>query len=129
LHLHADEELKSWRLEMGQRKNLYLIFKEAVNNAMKYSGCANLHVELMRDRSAIVLRVVDDGGGFDATANNGSVGGGNGLSNMRNRAAEIPGTLSITSGSGKGTTVELRFVPGESKRSLEPMTPGAEQAQ
>lgn len=126
LHLHADEELKSRRLEMGQRKNLYLIFKEAVNNAMKYSGCANLHVDLVRDKSAIVLRVVDDGSGFDLKNGNGSMGGGNGLGNMRNRATEIPGTLSITSAKGQGTTVELRFVPGESKSSLEPMTPGAD---
>ncbi|MBK9419184.1 MAG: hypothetical protein IPN62_18365 [Flavobacteriales bacterium] len=131
LHLHADEELKSWRLEMTQRKNLYLIFKEAVNNAMKYSGCANLHVELVRDKSTIVLRVVDDGSGFDVRNGNGNVGGGNGngLGNMRNRAAEIPGTLTISSTLGQGTTVELRFTPGESKSSLEPMTPGSEQAQ
>ncbi len=128
LHFHAEEELKTWRLDMTQRKNLYLIFKEAVNNAVKYSGCANLRVELLRDRYTIVLRVKDDGSGFDATATNGSVGGGNGLGNMRNRAAEIPGTLSITSTLGQGTTVELHFTPGEGKRSLEPMTPGAEQA-
>ena len=138
LHLHADEELKTWRLEMTQRKNLYLIFKEAVNNAVKYSGCANLRVELVRDRSAIVLRVSDDGSGFDMNPgsgpgqaqNNGSVGGGNGLANMRNRAAEIPGTLTITSAiaqasssrSSGGTTVELRFVPGSARRSLEPLS-------
>jgi signal transduction histidine kinase len=50
-------------------------------------------------------------------------GGGNGLPNMRNRAADIPGTFTLTSAPGKGTTVELRFVPGSGKRSLEPMTP------
>lgn len=126
LHLHADEELKTWRLEMTQRKNLYLIFKEAVNNAMKYSGCKNLRVELMRDKSAVVLRVVDDGSGFDPHNGNGSVGGGNGLGNMRNRAAEIPGTLTVTSALEEGTTVELCFTPGEGKSSLEPMTQGAE---
>jgi signal transduction histidine kinase len=60
------------------------------------------------------------------TCSNESGGGGNGLGNMRNRAAEIPGTLTITSAPGQGTTVELRFVPGEGKRSLEPMTPGAD---
>jgi len=112
LHLHADEELKSVRLEMTQRKNLYLIFKEAVNNAMKYAGCTNLHVELRRDKSALVLRVVDDGIGFDLNNGNGSIGGGNGLGNMRNRAAEIPGALTISSAMGQGTTVELRFMPG-----------------
>ncbi len=112
LHLHADEELKERRLEMTQRKNLYLIFKEAVNNAMKYADCANLRIELLRDRSAVVLRVVDDGKGFDTNAINGAVGGGNGLGNMHKRAAEIPGVLTVTSAPGQGTAVELRFVPG-----------------
>ena len=112
LHLHADEELKVRRLEMTQRKNLYLIFKEAVNNAMKYADCANLRIELLRDRSSVVLRVVDDGRGFDPNAINGAVGGGNGLGNMHKRAAEIPGDLIITSAPGQGTAVELRFVPG-----------------
>lgn len=128
LHLHTDEALRNWRLEMSQRKNLYLIFKEAVNNAMKYSGCTHLRVELIRDRSVVVLRVEDDGRGFDMNDGNGSTGGGNGLGNMRNRAAEIPGTLTITSANGQGTTVELRFVPGYGKRSLEPMMSGPEQA-
>jgi len=125
LHLHAQEDLKRCRLEMTQRKNLYLIFKEAVNNAVKYSDCANLRVELVRDKSAIVLRVKDDGKGFDPNAGNGSAGGGNGIGNMRNRAAEIPGTLGINSTPGNGTTLELRFVPG--KRSLEPMTNNGEE--
>ena len=75
-----------------------------------------------------MLRVVDDGVGFETKSDNGSVGGGNGLGNMRNRAAEIPGTLNITSALGKGTTVELRFVPGEGKSSLETMTPDADLA-
>lgn len=122
LHLRADEELKHERLEMTQRKNLYLIFKEAVNNAVKYSCCANLRVELVCDKSAVLLRVADDGKGFDPSMLNESAGGGNGLGNMRNRAAEIPGTLTITSALGKGTTVELHFVPGTKKRSLESMT-------
>ena len=100
------------KLGMTGRKNLYLIFKEAVNNAMKYADCANLRIELLRDRSAVVLRVVDDGKGFDTNAINGAVGGGNGLGNMHKRAAEIPGVLTVTSAPGQGTAVELRFVPG-----------------
>jgi len=122
LHMHADEDLKNRRLEMTQRKDLYLIFKEAVNNAMKYSGCLNLRVDLIREGGGILMRIQDDGRGFDPLAGNGSVGGGNGVGNMRVRAATIPGTLTINSEVGQGTTVELRFVPGEGRKSLDPMT-------
>ncbi|HMQ75395.1 MAG TPA: two-component regulator propeller domain-containing protein [Flavobacteriales bacterium] len=121
LSFQAEEDLKTWRLGMAQRKNLYLIFKEAVNNAVKYSGCAHLRIELSRDGRCIVLRVNDDGVGFDPGSNGHSPGGGNGLINMRQRAAELPGTLTITSAAGQGTTVELRFDPTSGRRSLEPM--------
>ena len=49
---------------MVQRKNLYLIFKEAVNNAAKYSGCRNLIVRVAQVGRDVVLRVADDGRGW-----------------------------------------------------------------
>ena len=56
LDLEVDEALLGDRLDMGQRKNLYLIFKEAVNNAIKYAECSRITVPLMTgtgDRSPL----------------------------------------------------------------------------
>jgi signal transduction histidine kinase len=100
-------------LDMVQRKNLYLIFKEAVNNAAKYSGCRKLTVRVGHEGREVVLRVSDDGRGMDLaqrTSGNGQ-GGGNGLANMRTRALEMGGELQVLSAPGEGTTVELRFRP------------------
>ncbi len=122
LHFDHDPALRALPLDMAARKNLYLVFKEAVNNAVKYSGCTELTVDLVRERSNIVLRIADNGQGFDTQHVQSSSGGGNGLSNMRKRAAELGATLSITSSAGKGTAIELRFVPDGRAKSLDTMT-------
>ncbi|MBK7754781.1 MAG: hypothetical protein IPI41_19920 [Flavobacteriales bacterium] len=98
------------------------MFKEAVNNAVKYSGCTELRVTLVRDRSQIVLRIADDGQGFDTQHVQSASGGGNGLPNMRKRAAELGASLTITSAVGKGTAIELLFVPDGRAKSLDAMT-------
>ncbi|MBL7986191.1 MAG: hypothetical protein JNM91_14385 [Flavobacteriales bacterium] len=122
LHFDHDPSLRALPLDMAARKNLYLVFKEAVNNAVKYSGCTELTVDLVRDRSHIVLRIADNGQGFDPQHTASTSGGGNGLPNMRKRAAELGATLTITSSAGKGTAIELRFVPDGRAKSLDTMT-------
>jgi two-component system, NarL family, sensor histidine kinase UhpB len=92
-------------LSSDKRKSLFLIFKEAVNNAAKYSKATHLKMGLHQTNSTLVLRVEDNGAGFDerlATS-------GNGLRNQRERAKEINGALTITSTTGKGTVVELQL--------------------
>jgi two-component system NarL family sensor kinase len=97
---------------------------------VKYSDCTELRVTLVRDRSQIVLSIADNGKGFDTAHVHSATGGGNGLPNMRKRADELGAQLSITSAVGKGTTIELRFVPdGPAQRqagakSLDAMTDG-----
>ena len=100
-------------LDMVQRKNLYLIFKEAVNNAAKYSSCKTLTVRVAHAGRDVVLRVTDDGRGMDLSRSAERIGngGGNGLVNMQARAREIGGKLEVRSAPGEGTTVELRFTP------------------
>ncbi|MBK9075959.1 MAG: hypothetical protein IPL77_13465 [Flavobacteriales bacterium] len=122
LHFDHDPALRSLPLDMAARKNLYLVFKEAVNNAVKYSACTELSVTLVRERGQIVLRITDDGKGFDTQHVQSTSGGGNGLPNMRKRAAELGATLSITSAEGKGTAIELLFVPDGRAKSLDAMT-------
>lgn len=91
------------RLPMSYRENLYLIFKEALNNSLRHSGCQEieLSVALQGRRLEVVLR--DDGRGFDPDGRR-----GNGLDNMRSRAERIGGRLSVEASRDNGTAV--RFV-------------------
>jgi ligand-binding sensor domain-containing protein len=104
-HFSADEKLRTEKMDMAQRKDFYLIFKEAINNAAKYSQCKNVWVTIRERESEISMEVKDDGKGFDmATAKS-----GNGLSNMKSRAAQIKGNLDVESYPGTGTVVRLSF--------------------
>ncbi len=115
IHFDLGPGVSGLSLDMGQRKNCYLIFKEAVNNAAKYSGCKNVTIgmELGAGRK-LILKVRDDGKGFDniidANEKEAPTLGGNGLINMRKRAAELKGTLTFNAASGKGTEVILEFL-------------------
>ena len=96
-------------LEMAKRKNFYLIFKEAINNALKYSGCKNLWVDISLHHHQLELLVKDDGKGFDVKKiRSMNTLSGNGVRNMEMRAKEMKGNWSIVS-SDSGTIVKLAF--------------------
>ena len=99
----ADQQLKQVTLSTQQRKNLYLIFKEAINNAAKHAACSYISVKLYRKNNTICLDITDDGKGFTAKESE----NGNGQNNMRLRAAAIKASFNITSGPGKGTNIQL----------------------
>jgi signal transduction histidine kinase len=90
-------------LSMEVKNNMYLIFKEAVNNLSKYSGAANAKLSLTFDDKNIHLKIEDNGKGFkeDEIKHRG------GLSNMQHRAEEIKGVIKINSVIEKGTNIEL----------------------
>jgi signal transduction histidine kinase len=92
-------------INSDKRRNLFLIFKEAINNAAKYSNALQLKISLVQTHQHLHLTVSDNGKGFDET----KVRTGNGLRNLRERATEVGGTLNIKSELGKGTEVELRM--------------------
>lgn len=94
------------RLNLNTRKHFFLIYKEAVNNVAKYSQCRRVTIDLVRYPNGIVLRIRDDGKGFDPVhISNGS---GNGLKNMKHRATSIRGTIQIESVPGSGTSIILK---------------------
>ncbi|GJQ64374.1 MAG: hypothetical protein SCALA702_34270 [Melioribacteraceae bacterium] len=96
--------LEKIRLPMEKRKNLYLIFKEALSNSVKYSECTEIIIETYIEGKNIRVTLTDNGKGFDpATSSR-----GNGLNNMRDRAKNIKGELKIESVAGKGTTVDFK---------------------
>ncbi len=103
LDFRADETLDDLSLSMEERKNLYMVCKEAVNNAVKYSGCSNLTMNLSRNGGNLHAGISDDGKGFLTTAGY----EGNGLKNMKHRAEQIGAQLNIASEPGKGSAVTL----------------------
>jgi signal transduction histidine kinase len=115
LHLHYDLHLAMLNLEMEKRKNFFLIYKEAVNNVVKYSEAKNLTVDIRRKGNRIIMKIEDDGKGFDLSKTSEGFkssdvyGGGNGLKNMQNRAKEMKGHLKMHSEPGKGTRIEVAF--------------------
>lgn len=90
-------------MTMQQRRDFYLIFKEAVNNLAKYSGPSNAVVQVIATQESISLLVKDDGKGFNIS----EIVTGNGLYNMQQRAKANGGSLTVESVKGKGTSVFL----------------------
>ncbi|HVF80719.1 MAG TPA: two-component regulator propeller domain-containing protein [Flavisolibacter sp.] len=114
-HFSHDRHVIATNLAMEKRKNFYLVFKEAVNNVLKYAGCKNLSVTICQKGGFIIMKIADDGKGFDLAKTSEGYkssdvyGGGNGLKNMQYRAKEMRGHLKIETAPGKGSLVELRF--------------------
>jgi len=98
-----DETLNEISLPMGIRRNIYLIFKEALNNMTKYSNATRASVKMLHENRSVILLISDNGIGFDHTASH----NGNGISNMLQRAEEIGARLRIESEYGAGTNIEL----------------------
>ena len=93
----------SIKLDIKKRKDFYLLFKEAVNNAAKYSHCNNLLVHVWQDAQFLHLQVTDDGIGFNEKI----IKLGNGLINMRERAVNMFAKINIEAAPGKGTSITL----------------------
>ncbi len=96
------------KLSMEQRRNFYLIFKESVNNLIKYSHCSNASVQVVVERRKLLMIIEDDGVGFNPEIPRDR----NGLLNLKARAASLKGTLNILSDTGKGTKLRLEFPIG-----------------
>ena len=85
------------------RRQLYLVFKEGINNIVRHSGASRVEIEFDRAGNRLSLRLRDDGKGFDPKLPS----KGHGLGNMRRRATALGGTLDIDSAAGAGTTVRM----------------------
>ncbi len=92
-------------LGMEGRRDFFLVFKEALNNAAKYSKATMVVVRVGFHNKRLILLVEDNGCGFDAV----NADSGNGLGNMQKRAASMRGRLQIQSKPGEGTHVTLNI--------------------
>jgi signal transduction histidine kinase len=82
---------------------VYRVAQEALHNALRHSGAAEVHVSLCPGPRRVTLDVTDDGGGFVT----GAASGGLGLASMRERAAAVGASLTIRSAPGQGTSIRL----------------------
>ncbi len=92
-------------LEMEKRRELYLIFKEAVNNLAKYSAAKNARICITTSEEVLELLIEDDGVGFEPK----DLSTGNGLHNMKQRARHCGGSLVLNSVPGQGTRLVFRM--------------------
>jgi signal transduction histidine kinase len=117
-HFDADEELKKIQFTGEQRKNIFLIFKEALHNIVKYSDCKTVYVTFSVTNSNLIMEIKDDGKGFDVSQVNGKDAmaiageslGGNGVKNMHVRAENIDASLYIHSKVNEGTSIQLTLL-------------------
>lgn len=104
LNFDTSAEFENIKIDAEKRKHFFLVFKEVINNAIKYSHCKKIQVQVnMIAGTQIHLSITDNGTGFDIQHHK----QGNGLTNMRARANLLQAEMNITSVLGKGTHVEL----------------------
>jgi len=103
-HFQTDDNLEKLKLSPGKKRDLYLIYKEVVNNMAKYSRGSNAAITLAKSGQYLLLTVKDNGVGFDVN----TVKKGNGLKNMKSRAERQHGMLEMKSDSS-GTTITVRL--------------------
>jgi ligand-binding sensor domain-containing protein/two-component sensor histidine kinase len=101
----VDEAVNHLKLDMSKRRDVFLIFKEAMNNMAKYSECTKAIIHITAKKNRFIMHIEDNGCGFDETI----LEDGNGLINMRKRAEGLEGRLIIQSIINQGTELTLNI--------------------
>ncbi len=92
-------------LDKGVEDHLFRILQESISNTLRHSKAESLEVLLIKRDDLVILRIVDDGVGFEV---NEMKAGSYGMQNMHERALEIGGTLKVISVKNKGTRLEVK---------------------
>jgi two-component sensor histidine kinase len=102
-HFSAPDEETDTRLSVDTRREVFMVFKEGINNIAHHSHATKADLSMKLEDRLLVLELADNGRGFDPT----SAGEGNGLASMRRRAQKLRGKLEIDSNPGKGTKIRM----------------------
>ena len=105
IHFSTGKGTEVLNLSISQRKAIYLVSKEAINNAVKYAECLNIYFHLTPQGQGWKLQIRDDGKGFLLMENK----NGNGLKNMYARADEIKARFKIQTDHGAGTIITMEL--------------------
>ncbi|HEX5150946.1 MAG TPA: ATP-binding protein [Parafilimonas sp.] len=103
INLEIDAGVDAIKFTMEIRKAVFLIVKEAANNAMKYAQATNFFIQLGIKEKNLLLFLSDDGTGFNIN----EAENGNGLGSMALRTKNVKGSFEIKSVTGKGTQIKV----------------------
>jgi len=103
--LQLDEQFANRKLNMEQRRDCFLVFKETINNIYKHAQAKNVLIKLWLQNNSLFLEIKDDGIGFDTNIFTHR----NGIKNIHNRMEKWDGDVSIKSSAGNGTQIKVRF--------------------
>ncbi len=105
--IEIEQKLEPLDLDKGVEDQLFRILQESVSNTLRHAKANRMQVMLIERDGHIILRVADDGGGFDVeeTKNNGSYG----LENMKERAESIGGSIKVVSVLTEGSRLEVKI--------------------
>ena len=103
--LYLDPAFEDKKLVMEQRRDIYLLYKEAVNNISKHAGAKQVSIQIAISHNQLLLSVKDDGKGFDTD----KASSRHGLKGMEQRIKKWKGKMSIESGRNKGTFIQTRI--------------------
>ena len=109
----------SRKLNLGAdvRRQVFLVFKESINNIVRHAACAQVDINFRVERDLLILLIKDDGRGFDPADES----DGHGLESMQRRAKGMGGTLEVSSQPGEGTSVTLQMpISGRSRLRSSP---------
>lgn len=101
--IKADSGVNDRKLNKEEKRNLFLICKEIINNSIKYSEASTITINIITNRKNIQITITDNGKGFDPQ----TVKKGYGLKNMQYRAEQIRYQVKLSSSSGNGTSITI----------------------
>ncbi|WP_144440794.1 sensor histidine kinase [Streptomyces roseifaciens] len=103
--VHSEESLGGVRFALDVEESAFYLVSEALTNVLKHAGATHVTIRIARSGGRLLVEVRDDGAGFPTETTRGS-----GLTGMRDRIEAVGGELTITSGTGTGTTIRARLV-------------------
>ncbi len=120
-------DVPAWPLSAETRHNLFLAFKEALNNAVKHAAASEVRIALHLQPDSFVLTVRDNGRGLDSekpdAARTDRATSGNGLLNMKRRLARIGGRCEISGRPGEGASISFIVDAVNRTRTPAPSSP------
>jgi ligand-binding sensor domain-containing protein/two-component sensor histidine kinase len=100
-----EEDSGDKKLDMEHRRDVYLVYKETLSNIYKHASAKNVFIRLALANHLLEMDIRDDGRGFDPNHSTNR----NGLKNMRARVDKWKGIITIESGEGKGTFIQIKI--------------------